>query len=124
MVGSWWVLLLVSGTEFRHLLQAGGSGGLCVMMVTHHLRDLGGGKICAETERALAAEARSMSLPLTGWVTPVTEAFEVETGLTKVRRKEKLAFKGGKREREGKTKQTAIDMVVVPRGKSFRVLQI
>lgn len=65
-----------------------------------------GSKICAEMERTLAAEARSMSLPRMGWVTPVTNTFEVGTGLIKVRRKEKLAFKGGKRERGGKTKQT------------------
>lgn len=64
-----------------------------------------GGKICAEIERALAAEVRSMSWPLTSWVTPVTEPSEAQAGLTKVRRKERLTFKGGQRERKGKTKQ-------------------
>lgn len=78
---------------------------MCVMTVTHHSRDLGG-KISAEIERALAAEVRSMSWPLTSWVNPVTEPFEVQAGLTKVRRKERLAFKGGKRERKGKQNKT------------------
>lgn len=75
-------------------------------------------------ERALAGGGWKHEL-VTCWVIPVTEAFEVRAGSTKVRRKDRLAFKGRREEgRKNRTKQTPIGYGVLPRGKSFRVFQI
>lgn len=58
-------LLLVVGTLLRHLLKAEGSVWSCVMLVYHsRAPGVSGGKLCSEMERALAAEAGSMSLSL------------------------------------------------------------
>lgn len=69
VVLTWFIIdgffLLVFGSMLRHLLKAEGSMWPCVTLVLHS-RDLGvgGGKPCGEMERALAAEAGSMSLSL------------------------------------------------------------
>lgn len=65
----------VFGTVLRRVLQAGGSSRLCVMLVTHHSRDLevgDAGSLSGEMRRAQAGEASSMGLALTSWVTLVS----------------------------------------------------
>lgn len=129
MVGSWWVLF----AWFWHGAQTFTSGWGVQLVVC----DSGdppfkgpGGKLCSEMERALAAEAGSRGLSLTSWVTLVTEAFEVKIGSKDGLEGREAALQrweereGSKKRKQKQTDKQPQDVVMVPRGKSFRVLYI